>query len=126
MARLLLLDVIDGTGLQEVECKSLDDYYKALQCDCFDIANRSIDGKRFDIFVDDVGLFVDNPIPSVLDKDMKPMLVGNVIFANHNMAGDTTSLSDEDIALIKKHAITVMNFDANPIKEWIAITSVDY
>lgn len=124
MARLLLLDVIGGTGLKEIECNNLDDYYKALKCECFDIAHRDVDGKRFDIFVDDVGLFVDNPIPSALDKFMKPALVGNLIFANHDESGNTTSLSDEDIAHIKAHSLTIYDFDH--MRGWTAICPVDY
>lgn len=125
-ARLLALDVIGGTGFSEIMCKSSDDLYTALKCDCFDIAVRKIGEKYFDIFCDDIGLFVDDPIPSALDKELKPMLVGNLIFANHDSAGNTTSLSDEDIKMIKDSAVTVVDYDANPIAVWIAIAGVEY
>lgn len=123
-ARVLVLDVIGGNGLYEAEVESLNDYYEHLKCDCFDIANRKVGDKRFDIFVDDVGLFVDKPIPSVLDRDLQPMLVGNCIFANHDYEGNTTSLSDEDIEMIKREAISVVNIDTE-VDQWTVIVA-DY
>lgn len=124
MARCLVLDVLTGKGLYEKECNELQDYYDALGCDCFDIATRKIDGRYFDMFVDDVGLFSDNPIPSALDKDMKPMLVGNIVFANHDNEGNTTSLLDEDIDHIRQHTMGVVDF--NNKKTWDAVFPVEY
>lgn len=104
MARLLLLDIYEDR-IQEVECNELDDYYKYLRCDCFDIARRKLDNKYFDIFVDDEGLLKDDPIVSAITIKREPMLVGNLIFANHDGQGNTVSLSDEDIKLIKSHIL---------------------
>lgn len=110
-ARLLVLDVIGDKGLYESEFECLNDYYKHLKCDCFDIATRRIGNKYFDVFVDDCGLFKDNPIPSVLDReqlpDVIPMLVGNCIFANHDIEGNTTSLTDDDISVIKNEILNI-------------------
>lgn len=117
-ARLLCLDVIDTGKIHVVTCGGLDDYHKYLKCDTFDITRRNIGGKPFDIFCDDIGLFADNPIPSALDENMKPVLVGNLIFANHDTEGNTTSLSDEDIKHIKEHLITVVNWDTPDLKTW--------
>lgn len=127
-ARLLALDVIGGTGFSEIECKELDDYYKALKCDCFDIAHRKIggkDGKYFDIFVDDIGLFADSPIPSAIDGNGNVMLVGNLVFANHDNQGNTTSLSDQDIMLIRNNAVMLVRAD-DESKRWLAIQPVEY
>jgi len=126
-ARLLVFDVIGGTGFSEIECSKLDDYYKALKCDCFDVAYRKVggeDGKYFDIFVDDIGLFVDNPIPSAFSSDSGVMLVGNLIFANHDSHGNTTSLSDEDIMLIRNSTSTAI--DPETGKAWTVCFPVDY
>jgi len=123
-ARVLVLDVIDGNGLYETEVENLNDYYEHLKCECFDIANRKVGDKRFDIFVDDAGLFVDNPIPSVLDRNLQPMLVGNCIFANHDYEGNTTSLSDEDVEIIKRETISLINIDKE-VNQWTAIVA-DY
>ena len=122
MARLLVLDVIGDKGFYEAECNDLKDYYKELKCDCFDIATRCIGGKYFDIFVDDNGLFVDDPIPSALDDSFNVMLVGNLIFANHDDEGNTTSLSDEDIEMIKDAGIVLKNSK----KVWTVVMPVQY
>lgn len=100
MARLLLLDVFDNE-VKEVECDELDDYYKFLRCGCFDIAHRQIGGKYFDIFVDDIGLYAEQPIVSAINSKHEPMLVGNLIFANHDSEGNTTDLTNGDIAIIR-------------------------
>ena len=102
MARLLCLDV-EQRKLIEVECNDLQDYYNALGCDCFDIARIYIGSKKFDCFVDDNGLLKENPIPSAVSKSKEVLLVGNIIFANHDDEGNTTSLTDEDIAIIKRN-----------------------
>ena len=102
MSRLLLLDVVNDE-VKEIDCDGLQDYYKHLGCDCFDIVQRKIAGKYFDIYIDDNGMFVEKPIVSASDSANEPMLVGNLIFANANAEGNTISLSDDDIAWIKKN-----------------------
>ena len=111
MARVLVLDVLDGKGLYEADCTELDDYYKHLKCSTFDVARRKIGDRYFDLFVDDIGLFSDDPIVSVYDEHMNPMLVGNVIIANHDSMGETTSLSNEDIKMINENVICAMYLD---------------
>ncbi len=96
MARILVLDV-EKNEIRQADCNDLDDYYRELGSDIFDIARRKINGRMFDIFCDDIGLFRENPIVSAVSSKGEPMLVGNLIFANHDAEGNTTSLSDEDI-----------------------------
>lgn len=101
MARTLVLD----TKKQEIrltECKCLNDFYRELDAQPFDIVTRPIDGKLFDIFVDDCGLYRENPVVSAIDSEGNPMLVGNLVIANHDKKGNTTSLSDDDIKKIRK------------------------
>ena len=98
MAKLLALN--PAKGFHKCECKDLDDFYRELECGVFDIATRKIGGKYFDIFCDDIGLFKDNNPVSAVDKDLKPMLVGNLIFANHDDQGNTTSLDEDDMIKI--------------------------
>lgn len=113
-ARVLVLDVLGKKCTYEAEVEELDDFYKHLKCGCFDIATRKVGDKYFDMFVDDVGLFAENPVPSVFNADTKePMLVGNVIFANHDIEGNTTSLTDADICLIKEHLVVTVNKDTS-------------
>lgn len=129
MARLLALDVIGGKGLYEVECNELNDYYEALKCDCFDVTSRLIGGRKYDIFCDDVGTLVKNPIPSAFNRDRQPVLVGNLIFAKHDREGNTLSLSDDDIGHILKCAsiakVRIKGTGSYP-EQWIIIYPVDY
>lgn len=125
-ARVLVLDVIGDKGLYETEIETLQDIYEALGCNCFDIARRKVGYEYFDIFCDDEGLFKPNLMPSALDSEFKVALVGNLIFANHDSAGETTSLTDEDIKMIRKCLTAVVDFDTDPIQQWNMIFPVDY
>ena len=104
MARLLLLDV-ENEVVKEVEVgqSDLDKFHTLLNCRCFDITSRQIGGRYFDIFCDDEGLLMDDPKISAIDIELQPMLVGNLIFANHDGEGNTTDLSDDDIQHIRKN-----------------------
>lgn len=96
MATLLVLDV-KNNDVKPVQCSELDDFYRELDADVFDIARRKIGGRYYDIFVDDMGLWREDPVVSAISPKMEPMLVGNLVFANHDDAGETTSLTDEDM-----------------------------
>lgn len=122
--RFALFRPTTGT-VTEVICNSLDDIYTALGCETFDIANRDVCGKRFDIYVDDEGLLKENPIVSALSKDLKPMLVGNLLFAHHDRHGNSTAVSDDDIAHLKRCVVNVFAYDTDDIL-YKAMFPVDY
>lgn len=112
MARLLFLDVINDK-IREVNIgqSDLETFHELLDCRCFDITQRRIGGKYFDIFCDDEGLLKD-PQPPLSAADVnkeEPMLVGNLIIANHDYEGNTTDLSDDDIKHIKKNIVLAFN-----------------
>lgn len=125
MARLLAFNPSSGE-FTEFEQKTLQDFYDHLECECFDIAYRKVGAEKryFDIFVDDIGLFREKPIVSAIGSDFQPQLVGNLIFANHDLEGNTTSLSDEEIKYIKDCCTSVT--DPENGEYWYAITPVDY
>ena len=111
MANMLLLDV-EKQELREVECNSLDDYYKEIDCRCIDIKevfviNRKLKKSMYiDVIYDDEFLLTNNrKIPSVLyvteRNSLETFLLGNVIFARHNKDGEIESLSDEQLEFIK-------------------------
>lgn len=89
---------------EKIQVDELSDYYKHLECDTFDIVTRKIGDKYYDVFCDDCGLFDDDPIVSMTDQEGHAMMVGNLIFANHDSQGNTTSLTDEDMRNIKRNA----------------------
>lgn len=111
MANMLLLDV-EKQELREVECNSLDDYYKEIDCKCTDIKevfviNRNTKKSMYiDVIYDKEFLLTNNrKIPSVLyvteRNSLETFLLGNVIFARHNKDGEIESLSDEQLEFIK-------------------------
>lgn len=111
MANMLLLDV-EKQELREVECNSLDDYYKEIDCRCIDVKevfviNRNTKKSMYiDVIYDDEFLLTNNrKIPSVLyvteKNGLETFLLGNVIFARHNKDGEIESLSDEQMDFIK-------------------------
>ena len=116
MARVLVLD-IEG-DVRVAECSELDDFYRELKATIFDIATRKIGGKYFDIFCDDMGLYREKPIVSAVDSKDEPMLVGNLIFANHNDKGETTSLTDEDVQLISQNIFVAVTSDGKTSRVW--------
>lgn len=101
--RMLLIDVKnDRVSPVVIESENaLEQYYKLLDCDLIDITERKIGGKYYDIICDDEGLLKDNAIPSAIDKDQKPMLVGNLLICNiADEEGNEVELKAEDIVLI--------------------------
>lgn len=124
-ARLLAFNPTTGEFAEFIQ-NTLQDFYDHLECDCFDIAYRKVgtENRCFDIFVDDIGLFREKPIVSAIGSDFQPQLVGNLVFANHDMEGNTTSLSDEEIKYIKDCCTSVT--DPENGEYWYAITPVDY
>ena len=111
MANMLLLDV-EKQELREVECNSLDDYYKEIDCRCIDVKEVFVincntkKSMYIDVIYDDEFLLTSNrKIPSVLyvteKNGLETFLLGNVIFARHNKDGEIESLSDEQMDFIK-------------------------
>lgn len=78
----------------------LDEFYKLLECDLFDIAVRKFDGEYLDIFVDDEGLFKEDKIPSVVTfngDEIVEVIYNNVLIFSNDGMGNTISLTDEQI-----------------------------
>ena len=101
----LFLVSIEGKKAEKVVIEhSLQAFYDTIHCvyDTIDIVSRKIGEKYFDIICDDDGLAREPHHCSAVDKEGNPMLVGSFLVANHDASGDTRSLTDEDIALIKK------------------------
>lgn len=98
--KVLLFNTAGQFKILEVNATNLNEYYDALECEILDIARRKVGGKYFDVFVDDMGLFKENPVVTAISPEGEPMLVGNLIFANHNGEGNTVSLTLTDIVMI--------------------------
>ena len=101
----LFLVSIEGKKAEKVVIEhSLQAFYDTIHCvyDTIDIVSRKIGRKYFDVICDDDGLAREPHHCSAVDKEGDPMLVGSFLVANHDEAGDTRSLTDEDIELIQK------------------------
>ena len=126
MANVLVVSMTKSIedAVYHAEVNELEDYYNHLECGCMDVAHRKIGGKYFDIWVDDEGLLVENPVISAVtiapdDEDGKPrfepMLAGNLIIANHDAEGNTTSLSRADANMIIDNIIVRILEDGRKI-----------
>ena len=82
----------------------LQDIYDMLECSCIDVQTRTIGGKKFDIYLDDEGLFKQDNFPSIVTTDYSgkivEVIVGNAFICSTNEEGDMESLSEEDVKLI--------------------------
>lgn len=103
----VLIDVSnDNVEVIEIE-KSLESYYRVLNCETIDIVSRKIGDKWFDIVCDDEGLFVANPKISAIDNMGKPQLVGNLFIVKFNGEDDITSLNEDDIRYVMKRVVVI-------------------
>lgn len=107
-ARLITGILID-VELQRV-CKhtlvyeSYRDFYPLLNCDTFDIQRRTFsNGKEYDIFLDDEGLFKEEKIPAIITTSARTpnkiveVIYGNVFITQANEDGETISIPDNEI-----------------------------
>lgn len=86
----------DGT-IYHTEIDNYKDYYKHLECDCFDVIYSEVNGIKVNIFADDEGLLKPNNLG--WDIDGIP-LFGNLVFTGDaDEDGETTSI-DESITTL--------------------------
>lgn len=105
----LITGVLVDTKAQRV-CKhtlvynDYKDYYPLLNCDTFDIQRRTFsNGKEYDIFLDDEGLFKEEKIPAIITTSARTpnkiveVIYGNVFITQANEDGETISIPDNEI-----------------------------
>jgi hypothetical protein len=119
--------VVKPVGVDKIEssCEvveidgSLDSFYKVLDVSTIDIVVRKIGNKYFDIVCDDEGLFHEPVIPSMLTKTGEVMLVGNLFICDHDAAGNTIGLSDEDCLMIKDNSALWIDEQAEQLRSCV-------
>lgn len=89
----------------------LDSMYKLVDCDLIDIVHREIGGKLFDLVIDDEGLLKDGKRIGAMCVDGDERLYGNILIVNHDGEGNTVSITDEDIEIIKTQLFSALNVD---------------
>ena len=95
----------------EIE-KSLESYYKILNCKLIDIVSMKIGNRYFDIICDDEGLMKEDITLSAIYDDFTPALVGNLLVVRHDGKGNERSLTSKDILLVLEHVTTVQTTQA--------------
>lgn len=118
----VLVDLEKGVARKATIDKSLEGYYKALNCDCIDIVSRSIGGQGFDIICDDEALLKAFPKTSAVSKNGMPVLYGNLFVVNYDGMGDVCSLREGQIEHILRHTIRITDGD----NHWTILTKCDY
>ena len=118
----VLVDLEKGVARKATIDKSLEGYYKALNCDCIDIVSRSIGGQGFDIICDDEALLKEFARPSAFTHDMQPMLFGNLFVVNYDGKGDVCSLRQGQIEHVLRYVRTVKN----TLGTFVFLTKCDY
>lgn len=96
----------DKCEVIDVEPK-LDEYYRLIHCDCIDIVMREVQGRRYNIVLDDEGLLKPNRISvTSVDTDLfgnQERLAGSLlIFGVDEIEYDLRSLTDDEVEQIKR------------------------
>lgn len=98
-----LIDPINGTSGVVDFVDKLDVLYKLLNCDRIDITVRNVGKFEYDVVCDDEGLLRDKVIPTAFDENNEPVLVGNLLFCNHDDEGNLSSITDGQIEELERH-----------------------
>lgn len=103
MIKAMLLSPTGEPEVVEIK-KDYRDVKRLLEIDSpVTIAYRQIGGKYFDLWIDDKGLFKEQPDGTILGcaycENATEILAGKILIAN-NQDDDMASLTDEDIELI--------------------------
>ena len=83
----LFLDM-ENDEVRIVTVNGLKNYCRLIGCDCIEIVNRGIRGKRFDIICDDEGLLKAEQQVSAVNGRGEAMLVGNLIICGEADAAE--------------------------------------
>lgn len=109
----VLIDTVKGTAeITEID-KSLDGYYKVLNCRCIDIVQRYIGNRCFEIICDDEAALADAPLPSAVSPLGEVMLYGNLLVVRFDGEDDVESLTDADIVYILSNHLLKLHVARN-------------
>lgn len=119
-----LIDVQNGTAGHVTIDKSLESYYKILNCEFIDITHRVIVGEQreFDIICDDEALMNDDARLSAVDTHGNMMLFGNLFVVKFDGVDDEMSLTEDDINYVKQYVKTLGTYrhpEPYPILTWV-------
>lgn len=121
-----LIDLRKGSAeVVEFEDK-LETLYELTNCNCIDITMRKVGKFDYDIVCDDEGLQKQRKIPTAFNEKKEPMLVGNLLFCNHDDEGNLATLNDEQIEELKNHLGTYIYNDCDFVQQVQCIIGCEY
>lgn len=102
---MVALIINPETGVVVKDVNEWEDIVRCISADFFDVVQLYFEDDkhrmRFDFYVDDIGYFKDLQVCVVSSN--YPPLVGTVLIAKTDEAGNELSLTPSDISLITKH-----------------------
>lgn len=84
----------------------LDEWHKLTHGRVIDIAYRAINGKYYDIIIDDEGILNGGAIISAVSPDGEARLFGSLVVCNHDQDGNETGLTPDDMRNIHDRIAT--------------------
>lgn len=82
---------------------TLEEWYKALGCDCIDITSRMVEDQIYSIVCDDEALLKETiPYPTILDREMQPLIFGSA-FVCLREGPELASLDEKAGKILEKH-----------------------
>lgn len=123
--KVFLIDTEQNRPLTVETVGGLSEWYRLLRCDLIDITERTIGGIVFDVIADDEGLLKPRAKVTGLDAAGQPVLVGNLVFCHSTPEGAEAGLSDEDIALLRRHVVQLTSLEDDSEK-WLAVHGIEF
>lgn len=100
----------DGT-FERVELKSYKDIAHLIGTDMWTTACRKFNGKHFNIYLDDLGLYREQPVITAVKTNNNERLVGNLLLTLMDGRGEDISLTDDDFKRLEDCIILLNTWD---------------
>lgn len=100
----------DGT-FERVELKSYKDIAPLVGTDMWSTARRKFNGKMFNIYLDDIGLYSEHPVTTAVNTKYSERLVGNLLLTVMDGRGEDISLTEDDFKLLENSIILLNTWD---------------
>lgn len=106
----------------------LPEWRRLIGCDLIDIVSWKIGGRRFDIILDDEGLFKPGARVSALDDHEQPAAVGNLVVCRHDGRGHEVTLTENDLKHILTNIVILQSTEEEPEPPaaWAALANINY
>ena len=101
---------IDGT-FERVEFNSYKEIGALLNTDMWTTACRKFNGKHFNIYLDDLGLYREQPVITAVKTNCSERLVGNLLLTVMDGRGGDISLTEEDFKRLEDSVILLNTWD---------------